>query len=153
MVVETLESLISKKDAIDAVSDGFERWLIFFGVLVVIGVGGESIYGVRAWINNRRLHAVQQSIDQLRQSEIAALTASGNAIKLDMKTADARIAEAQRDAAEAQSNLALAEQHSAEANVKAEGFRLDIAKANESAEQARAQVASATAEASKPIWS
>src|SRR5207302_1631965 len=72
------------------------------------------------------------------------------------KEADARIAEAQRGAAEAnaratkaQESLALAEQHSAEANTKAEGFRADIAKANKSAAQARAQVAGATAEAAK----
>ncbi len=53
----------------------------------------------------------------------------------DLRDKDVKIAEAQRDAADA--------------NTKAEGFRLDIAKANESAAQAQAQVADATAEAAK----
>jgi hypothetical protein len=149
MSPETIESLIAKRDALESLLDGFGVWVIVFGIFVVVGVGGETIYGVRTWWNNRRLHVVERSIDELRQTEIATLSASGEAIKLEMKGADARIAEAQRGAAEAQRNLALAEQHSAEANVKAEGFRLDIAKANESVAQARAQVASAMAEAAK----
>jgi hypothetical protein len=109
----------------------------------VIGVGGETIYGVRAWWNNRKLHTVEQSIDGLRQTEIAQLTSSSDSLQKDIKGAEARIAEAQRGSAEAneraakaQQSLALAEQHAAEANAKAEGFRLDIAKANERAASA-----------------
>jgi hypothetical protein len=140
MISETLESLIAKKNVIETVLDGIEGWVIFFGILVVIGVGGESVYGVRAWWNNRKLHAAEQSIDQFRQAEIAQLTNSSDTLRKDVKEADAKIAEAQRGSAEAneraakaQQSLALAEQHAAEANAKAEGFRLDIAKANERA--------------------
>jgi len=150
---ETVESLIAKRDALETILDGFEVWVIVFGILVVVGVGGETIYGVRTWWNNRKLHVVEQSIDRLRQSEIATLTSSGESLTLQMKLADARIAEAQRDssdanerAAEAQKNLALAEQHSSEANAKAEGFRLDIAKAQESAAKATEETARITKE-------
>lgn len=143
MTIETIYSLTAKKEAAEANLDSIERWVIFFGLLVVIGVGGETIYGIRAWWNNRKLHAAEQSIDQLRQSEIAALMKSEAIFKLDMRNADARIAEAQRGAAEAQRSLAIAEQHSAEANAKTEGFRLDIAKANGSAKDAEARAAEA----------
>ncbi len=149
MATETVETLLARRDAIGTLLDSFEVWVIIFGILVVVGVGGETVYGVRIWWNNRKLHTIERSIDDLRQTEIAALTSSGESIRLEMKGADARIAEAQRAAAEAQRNLALAEQHSAEANAKAEGFRLDIAKANEGAAQAQAQVAGATAEAAR----
>jgi len=70
MPAETLESLIARKEALDVLLDNIERWAIFFAVLVGIGVCGEAIYSVRAWWNNRNLHTVQQSIDQLRQSEL-----------------------------------------------------------------------------------
>jgi hypothetical protein len=59
-----LVKLIERKQALDTVLDGFEKWLIFFGLLVVIGVGGESLYGFRTFWNNRKLHEVQRSIDQ-----------------------------------------------------------------------------------------
>src|ERR1700681_4804173 len=80
------------------------------------------------------------------QSEL--IQAKDKQLAFDLGDRDVKIAQAQKEASEAnerankaQESLALAEEHSAEANAKAEGFRLDIAKANESAEQARAQVA------------
>src|SRR5271169_100609 len=128
MAVETIESLISKKEALDAVLDSIERWAIFFAVVVGIGVCGEAIYSARAWWNNRKLHVVQHAIDQLRQAEVARLTS------------------------EAESSRALIAQagaQSAEANRKAEAFRLDIAKANERAAEAEKGTAEAKLELAK----
>lgn len=90
MAVETIETLLTKKDALETTLDGFEKWVIFFGILVAVGVVGESVYGFRTWWNNRKLHATEQAIDELRQAQIV----------------DARrdIAEAQRDAAQANDN-------------------------------------------------
>lgn len=70
---ETLESLLSKKAALDTLLDSIERWAIFFAIIVGIGVVGEAVYSFRAWWNNRKLHTVQDSIDRLRQAEIARL--------------------------------------------------------------------------------
>jgi hypothetical protein len=70
---ETVETLLAKREALETALDGIEKWVILFGVLVVIGVGGETVFGVRAWWNNRKLHAVQQAIEDLSKAEIAKL--------------------------------------------------------------------------------
>ena len=75
-----LVKLIERKQALDTVLDGFEKWLIFFGLLVVIGVGGESLYGFRTFWNNRKLHEVQRSIDRVRQEDIAKVPEQTNAL-------------------------------------------------------------------------
>jgi hypothetical protein len=132
---DALELLFTKKDSLEKLLDGFEIWVIFFGALVVLGVGGEVIFGARAWWNNRQLHAVQQSIDQIRQEEIARLMASGESLRQDIKASDTRIAEAQRG--------------SAEANERAKKYEAGIAESTERAKNAEAQVASAKEQAAK----
>jgi hypothetical protein len=118
-----LARLLARKTELESKLDGFEVWLIIFGILVVVGVGGESLFGIRSWLNNRKLHSTEQSIDILRQAEIAQLNVSSETLRTDLRGADTRIAEAKRGAAEA--------------TAKAESFRLDIAKANETAERER----------------
>lgn len=132
---ETLESLLSRKAALDTLLDSIERWAIFFAIVVGIGVVGEAVFSFRAWWNNRKLHVVQASIDQFRQAEIARLTAVGDSLKQEMKGSDLRIAEAQRDAAQA--------------NVIAKQYEGSIADSNARAKSAEAQVASAKEQAAK----
>jgi hypothetical protein len=102
MPPKTLESLISKKEALEATFDGFEKWHIVFGILIAIGVVGESVYGFRSWRNNQWLHAIQQSIDEFRRAEITQLCT-------ELKQADSKIAEAQRGTAGAKERTAIPE--------------------------------------------
>jgi hypothetical protein len=95
---ETLEALISR----------LEFWALVFGIIVVVGVAGESFFGIRIWWNSRKLSRLQGEENQRLEATISELNKS--------------TAEAHRE--------------SAEALAKAEAFRLDIAKANERAAEA-----------------
>jgi hypothetical protein len=55
----TLETLVARKDALDGVLSKIDVWLLVFGIFVAVGVAGESLFGIRAWWNNRKLHAVR----------------------------------------------------------------------------------------------
>ncbi|HTW64008.1 MAG TPA: hypothetical protein VME17_05295 [Bryobacteraceae bacterium] len=45
---------------LEAVIAVMEKWSIFFGILVAIGVTGESIVGFRLWRRNAELKAIQE---------------------------------------------------------------------------------------------
>src|ERR1700720_3658969 len=77
-----LDALLSKREALETTLGSIEFWALIFGVIVVIGVAGESVFGVRAWWNNRKLQAVQQDIEHWREAETA---------RLNKEAADARI--------------------------------------------------------------
>jgi hypothetical protein len=72
----TFNALLSRKDALEAVLSKIEGWLLFFGIFVVIGVAGESVFGIRAWWNNRKLQAVQHSIETERATRATSESAS-----------------------------------------------------------------------------
>lgn len=55
----------------------------------MVGVGGESIFGIRAWWNNRKLHDVQDAIETSRQTEAAR---GAELLKLDIANANERAA-------------------------------------------------------------
>jgi hypothetical protein len=66
-----LESLLTRIDI----------WLLVFGIIVVIGVAGESFWGIRHWWNSRKLQVIQHAEEQSRGVEIAQLhkeTAAAN---------------------------------------------------------------------------
>jgi hypothetical protein len=71
MTNEALNALLSRKSEIETALSRMEVWLLVFGVIVVVGVAGESIFGVRSWWINRKLHPIQQAIDQLRETDLA----------------------------------------------------------------------------------
>jgi hypothetical protein len=155
-----LDSLLAQKAALDSSADSTEKLLLVVGALVMIGVAGESIFGVKAFLNNRKLQAVQRSIDtereEIARKEAQASTAAiveaqrgAEEARATAKGFESKIAESDARVKSAEAQVASAMAASQQASAKAEGFRADIAKANESAEQARAQVASATAEAAK----
>lgn len=124
-----LAKLIERKDELETLLGRFEVWLLVFGILVVVGVAGESLFGIRTWWNNRKLQEVNRQIDQYRQAETAQVTQrAGEALE--------RAAKAEQNLAGANERAALAEQHAAEANKTAEGFQLDIAKAQQAAAEA-----------------
>ena len=94
------------KTQIEALLARIDVWLLVFGVIVVIGVGGESFFGIRHWWNSRKLQALQRASDLAQERAIA---------------------DARKDAAEA--------------NEKANSFQLQIAQANERAAKAEKETA------------
>jgi hypothetical protein len=94
------------KSQIEALLARIDVWLLMFGVIVVIGVAGESFFGIRHWWNSRKLQAIQSADDLAQEHAIA----------------DAR-------------------KEAAEANAKAGSFQLQIAQANERAANAELELA------------
>jgi hypothetical protein len=75
------------KSSLEALIRWLEIWSAVFGVIVVIGVAGESYFGIRLLWNNWKLQRIQ---------------AGENAqLLVDVATANARAEEAKRAAAEA----------------------------------------------------
>ena len=50
-----------------------EAWALFFGIMVAIGVAGESVYGIRLYWNNRKLHVIEGQEAQALEAEVACL--------------------------------------------------------------------------------
>ena len=80
-----LETLLARIDV----------WLLIFGIIVVIGVAGESFFGARHWWNSRKLKILQDKENAEQVAEISRLAnATAEALK---QAADAnRIAEQER---------------------------------------------------------
>ena len=115
MTDPVLNTLLNRRELIEQSLATIDVWLLIFGIFVVIGVGGESIFGIRAWLINRKLHSVQIEIESFHQAETAVLVNQA--------------ADANRDASFARKD--------------AEAFKLDIAKANERAANAEKSAAEA----------
>ncbi len=81
------------KTELEAVLARIDIWLLVFGIIVVVGVAGESFFGMRHWWNSRKLQALQQAENDEQRAEIARLTkAAGEAME--------RAANAERETAE-----------------------------------------------------
>src|SRR5438876_1144476 len=80
---------IVTKEALETLIGHLEVWALIFGAIVVIGVAGESIFGVRIWWNSRKLQAIQRTENLKLQTTLATL-------QKEVANADARIAEANR---------------------------------------------------------
>src|SRR6266436_632170 len=98
------------KTALEAALAALDTWIQVFAVLVAIGIVGEVGFGVRHWILNRRLQALQNYEDLKRQAEIA---------RLNKEAGDAR-----KSAGDAIERAAKANERAAEANKMAEEERL-----------------------------
>jgi hypothetical protein len=120
MSTPLLNSLLSKREALETNADGIEKLLLVVGALVMLGVAGESIFGVRAFLNNRKIQAVQRSIDAER-ADIARKESDASADK---------IADAQRDAEEARSMAKGFESQIADFDARAKSAVAEAAKAN-----------------------
>jgi|SRR5579871_38810 len=119
MTDPALDVLLHQREILEAVLSKIDVWLLVFGIFVVIGVGGESVFGIRAWWNSRKLHSVQMAIESFRQEETAkfisqAAEADRDAglarketelLKLELAKTTERAANADKSAAE--SKLAL----------------------------------------------
>jgi hypothetical protein len=76
-------------------------WLLIFGVVVVVGVAGESFFGIRHWWNSRKLQAIQRTEDEQREEKIAQLNKEAVDARLQIAQANERAANAEKSAAEA----------------------------------------------------
>src|ERR1017187_4149126 len=104
----TLDALLQTRSEIESVLSRIDVWLLIFGVLVVIGVGGESVFGIKAWLSNRKLRDVERLIEGERDIESKTLeketeTLKGNnlaleaeVLRLQEKLADRHFSAAQR---------------------------------------------------------
>ncbi len=95
------------RSQIEALLARIDIWLLVFGIIVVAGVAGESIFGIRHWWNSRKLEAIQRQDELNLQADIArartiAATAEENAANARERAASAetRAAEASRKADE-----------------------------------------------------
>jgi hypothetical protein len=61
------------KSEIEALLARLDVWLLIFGVIVVVGVAGESFFGIRHWWNSRKLQAIQNSENEAQRAEIGEL--------------------------------------------------------------------------------
>jgi hypothetical protein len=138
--VPEIQTLSQRVLALNQATDWWNTamiWALVFTALSAIAVVGTTVMALK------RAKQVGDAQAELIHAKDAKLT-------LDLGDKDLKIAQAGKDASEAnrgaaeaneralkaQQSLASAEQHAAEANVKAEGFRLDIANANERAAEA-----------------
>lgn len=106
-----LAKLLTHQSNLEAALARFEVWLLVFGVLVVIGVGGESVFGIRTWWNNRKLQEVNRQLDQYRQEQVAEINRKAAEAEAKAEGFRSSIAEAQQKSAEA-------EERAAEANLE-----------------------------------
>lgn len=68
-----LKKLTAQKDAFEKTSEWLELWGWIFAIIVVIGVAGEAVIGISAYLNSKRAKTVQKQIDQENELEMARL--------------------------------------------------------------------------------
>ena len=67
-----------------------------FGVIVVVGVAGESFFGVRIWWNNRKLHTLQNAESERLRGDVASANVRAEEAKEQAARANERAAEANK---------------------------------------------------------
>ncbi|MEP6671887.1 MAG: hypothetical protein ABJF10_22185 [Chthoniobacter sp.] len=63
MTPEALKLLVDKKESVEAMLAEIDTRLLVFGLVVLLGIAGETWLGVTSWLNNRRLRTIQRQID------------------------------------------------------------------------------------------
>jgi len=95
-----------------------------FAILVAIGIMGEVGFGVRHWVLNRRLQAIQRVEDFNQEQTIAGLNKEAGDARKDAASAMERAAKAEEHLGGARKDAAEATERAAEANKIAEGEKL-----------------------------
>ena len=101
------------KEALGALLARIDVWLLVFGIIVVIGVAGESLFGIRYWWNSRKLQALQRAEDLARQVEMARLNREAGDARKDAGSAMERAAQADERAASANERASTNEKEAA----------------------------------------
>ncbi len=97
------------KAQLEALLARIDIWLLVFGAVVVIGVAGESYFGIRHWWNSRKLQAIQNTENLGQQAEIERLKSESASIRSGTANAIERAAHAEQEAADAKRRQAEAE--------------------------------------------
>jgi hypothetical protein len=94
------------KAQIVATLERIDVWLLVFGIIVVIGVGGESIFGIRHWWNSRKLQTIQENEERKREETVASLKEKTAIAEERAGSFQLQIAQANERAANAELELA-----------------------------------------------
>jgi hypothetical protein len=83
------------KAGLEALLARIDIWLLVFGAVVVIGVAGESFFGIRHWWNSRKLQSIQNAENEAQRGEIAkavaqAAAANERSSKLEIEAGEQR---------------------------------------------------------------
>jgi DNA polymerase III delta prime subunit len=116
------------KEALETLIRHLELWALIFGALVVIGVAGETVFGLRIWWNNRKLQKIQESENvelQIKLSSLQQKTAEADAKAEGFRL---QIAQANERALRAEATAKGFESQIAEANARAAEAKLDLVK-------------------------
>jgi hypothetical protein len=98
MEVDALKGLIAKKDAIEAGISSLDVRLIVFGAIVLIGIAGETWYGVRTWWGKER--------DRIESEKDRQATAISDQLKLEIADANKATEEIRNENLKLQEKLA-----------------------------------------------
>ena len=110
------------KAQIEALLARIDVWLLVFGVIVVIGVAGESFFGIRHWWNSRKLQTIQSADEQEREETIARLNEQAQSFQLQIAQANERTAKAELELAKLKSPRVLTEEQQHELFVALKPF-------------------------------
>jgi hypothetical protein len=77
------------KETLERALGGYEKWLIFFGIFVAIGVAGESVFGL---LNYRK----SGELDQIRKTENLTLQKQVTDAQAELAQTNTRLLEEQR---------------------------------------------------------
>jgi hypothetical protein len=83
------------KEALETLIEHLEVWALVFGAIVVIGVAGESIFGVRIWWNSRKLQAIQRT--ELANARARQAEAEADLLKLTHQLSQRAFTEAEEE--------------------------------------------------------
>lgn len=117
------------KSELEALLARIDVWLLIFGVIVVIGVAGESFFGIRHWWNSRKLQRIQNAESAAQREEIARLNREAGEARNSAAKAEAQATQAGEGTAKALANAAAANERSAKLEVEAAKQRERAAKA------------------------
>ena len=107
--ISELSGVTMDKAQIQATLQHIDVWLLVFGIIVVIGVGGESIFGFRHWWNSRKLQTIQSADEHEREETIARLNEQAQSFQLQIAQANERTAKAELELAKLKAPRVLTE--------------------------------------------
>src|SRR5271157_1636483 len=87
------------KAQIEALLARIDVWLLVFGIVVVVGVAGESFFGIRHWWNSRKLQAIEESEDRKREGIIAKLNQEAGEAQKNCRRGNERASTNEKEAA------------------------------------------------------
>lgn len=73
------------KEALEQLIGHLEFWALVFGAIVVVGVAGETFFGIRIWWNNRKLQTIQHSESAALQLKISQANDSAQEAKREQE--------------------------------------------------------------------